>query len=542
MANSNKVIGALTAAAAVESSSPLAVRSSPVMEASRWTLALVVLIWLSLFMVLTTDWSINPQYSYGWVVPLLAFIAFKDRWASRPFTARQPLFESRPVLGLCCLLLLVALPIRLIEEANPEWRLVLWSHAIWAILLSFCLLGLNGGRAWVGYFAFPVLFPLISVPLPMVIETAVIQRLTRMVSFLSTELANLTGIPAIQHGNLIEIGNGTLGVEEACSGIRSLQSLLLVSLFLGEFYCFHRGRRVILVLAGIAIAIVSNIARTYALVHVAAWKGLAASQEVHDTAATCALVGALVSLFVVAAWLRPKKTAEHPAGTPDVSAAPFRTAGGCALPKAWAIGATAWLVLVGVGVEVWFRSHEAGATAGVQWSLREPTTAEGYRAMEIPDAVKATLRFSKGHSVLWRDGQANHWRLYFLRWDAGRNSAQLAKGHTPEICLTGAGGELTERLGAHTVQLGALSLNFDQYVFEFSGQPLHVFYCLWEDRKSNAGEAISEDGTQGSRLSAALAGKRHLGQAVIEAAVRGPASAEEARALFTQELSRLIVQ
>jgi hypothetical protein len=39
-----------------------------------------------------------------------------------------------------------------------------------------------------------------------------------------------------------------------------------------------------------------------------------------------------------------------------------------------------------------------------------------------------------------------------------------------------------------------------------------------------------------------FAGKRHLGQTVVEAAVRGPASADEARELFTAELQRLIVQ
>ena len=50
------------------------------------------------------------------------------------------------------------------------------------------------------------------------------------------EVLGWTGIPAIQHGNLIEVGTGTVGVSEACSGIRSFQTSLMISLFFGEFY------------------------------------------------------------------------------------------------------------------------------------------------------------------------------------------------------------------------------------------------------------------------------------------------------------------
>ncbi len=47
---------------------------------------------------------------------------------------------------------------------------------------------------------------------------------------------NLFQIPAVQHGNLIEVRTGLLGMDEACSGIRSLQATFMVSLFLGELY------------------------------------------------------------------------------------------------------------------------------------------------------------------------------------------------------------------------------------------------------------------------------------------------------------------
>ena len=53
---------------------------------------------------------------------------------------------------------------------------------------------------------------------------------------MTVQALHLFGIPALQNGNLIEVKTGLLGINEACSGIRSFQATLMVSLFLGELY------------------------------------------------------------------------------------------------------------------------------------------------------------------------------------------------------------------------------------------------------------------------------------------------------------------
>jgi exosortase len=439
-------------------------------------------------------------------------------------------------------ILLCALPIRLIEEANPEWRLILWLHAGWAVALSLLLLGYTGGHGWMRHFAFVVAFPLISVPLPTGVEQDVIQRLTRVVTLVTAELANLSGIPAFPRGNLIEISAGVLGIEEACSGIRSLQSSLLVALFLGEFHRFSIARRVVLVALGCGVAVWSNVGRTYILVRVAASEGLAASHEGHDTIAAIALVATLGLLFLIAHWLRPKSPpAATNTGRPSGESNAHRTSAPRTVPSWISAAALGWLVMVGAGVQLWYWSHERGAVPNAGWSIREPAPADGFKPIEIAERSRAILRYSSGHCMTWRDSSAFQWRLYYLRWEAGRNSAQLAKAHTPEICLSGAGGQLKERVGKVTVSLPSFLLSFDQYVFDFSGQQLHVFYCLWEDERIVPRTALPEDYTRQSRLAAVFAGRRHLGQTVIEAAVRGPDSAEEARVRFTKELQRMII-
>ena len=495
----------------------------------------VTMLWLSLFWVLSTDWSTNSQYSYGWLVPFLGLVVFWERWRSRPLPEPDHVVTKALLVSLA--LLLLALPIRLFEEANPEWRFILWLHAGWVAASCLWLVSYAGGGKWVRHFGFAFVFPLISVPLPSVLENTIIQNLTRLVTLVTTELANLTGIPAFQHGNLIEIGTGILGVEEACSGIRSLQSSLLIALFLGEFYRLTGARRVGLVLSGFLIAILSNIGRTYVLVHAAAHSGLLASQRLHDRVATIAMITAVGLIFLAAQWLRRR----HPVPDPVPSSKPEGILTSRPVPRWFWMGALTWLVLVGVSVELWYWSHERNVIPNARWTVRKPSPADGLQAITIPDRSRAMLRYSTGHGLAWRDGANFQWRLYYLRWEAGRNSAQLAKAHTPEICLSASGGELKERLGQHTFELPTTQLSFDQYVFEFAGQPLHVFYCLAEDQRGVPGKDLPEDGTQQSRLAAVLAGKRHLGQTVIEAAVRGPAAAEEARALFAAELKRLVL-
>ena len=72
---------------------------------------------------------------------------------------------------------------------------------------------------------------------------------------------------------LLERGERVVGIDEACSGIRSFQASLMISLFLGEYYSLVRLRRVLCVLAGFALALLLNLARLSVLAWVAASQG-----------------------------------------------------------------------------------------------------------------------------------------------------------------------------------------------------------------------------------------------------------------------------
>ena len=221
----------------------------PTLRGINWfPVAVFALVWIELISRLRFEWSINPQYGYGWTVPFLAAYIFWRRSENAPAPSAP---DHRILAGLLIILAAAFLiPVRLIQEANPDWRLLSWAMAVSVGVITACGIYLSGGRPWVRHFAFPILFFFVAVPWPTNLEQFVIQGLMRIDALINVEILNTIGIPAVQLGNVIEVGSGFVGIDEACTGIRSLQATFMVSLFLGEFYEFAVWRRIILVVAG----------------------------------------------------------------------------------------------------------------------------------------------------------------------------------------------------------------------------------------------------------------------------------------------------
>ena len=138
--------------------------------------------------------------------------------------------------------------------------------------------------SWLRHFAFSICLIFTVVPWPGDAEMFVIQSLMRVATSFTVEVLNLVNIPALQHGNVVEVKTGLLGIDEACSGIRSLQATLMVSLFLGELYRASWRRRVVLALFGVIIAFLCNVGRTFLLCWFVAKDGIESLPKWHDPA------------------------------------------------------------------------------------------------------------------------------------------------------------------------------------------------------------------------------------------------------------------
>ncbi|MGP8238636.1 MAG: exosortase/archaeosortase family protein [Limisphaerales bacterium] len=487
--------------------------------------------WFIFFDELRAEWQVNAQYSYGYLVPLLTAVLVWCRWPDRPMASRNG--HATAVGFISGGLLLFVLPFRLAVEANPEWRLIYWLHGFQVLGLSFCLLYWLGGWPWVRFFSPPLAFALIAVPWPMELEQMVIQGLMRFVAGLTVDVADWIGIPALQDGNLVKIGAGVVGIDEACSGVRSLQSALMLSLFLGEMYRFGLFKRLCLLGGSLLFVLVANLSRTTFLVWAAAHRGFRQMEAWHDAAGLLIMVIVLPSLIGFAYLIRSREAQpSRGSAAPSFFFPPI---------SFWAgLSVIGWLGGTEAATETWYRSHESHLIPNPRWTVHWPEDSSGFKKGKVPENSLAILRCSHSESASWQDEEGNRWSAFFLRWEPGRNSRQLANGHRPEICFPAAGARLVDDLGQVSMQANGIGLSFRHETFESEGLLSHVFYTLWSDYRGFGDKPPLESGAQAGRLRSVLSGERNLGQQVLEIVVRGPDASDDATALLKKQFPFLI--
>lgn len=255
-------------------------------------------------------WRAQEEYRFGFLVVALVVFLVWDRWESRPK-------EDVPVsVGRASLWLVAGFPLVLLGELYRHALTRSPASATALSLGTLCFVRASILQQWgpktFRHFRFPIFFALVAVPIPGVFWNPIVVGLKGLVTFVNVELLNLAGIPAVQQGSVIALPNCRVGVDEACSGIRSLQSSLMMALFLGDQALRRAALRWLLVGGAVGWAVVGNIGRSLYLSLTAHRHGTAALDAVHDQAGWSVLVVTLVGLALMAwvlarwesAWLR----------------------------------------------------------------------------------------------------------------------------------------------------------------------------------------------------------------------------------------------
>lgn len=505
-------------------------QSSPVARTrfDWFAISAFAVVWLELIARLRLEWSVNPQYGYGWVVPLLAAYIFWRHSETAP-APRRPAFRFLPIVVIIGGALVLP-PIRLIEEANPDWRLMSWAMALAVAGITFAAVLLAGGWPWARHFAFPILFFLVAVPWPTQFEQAIIQGLMRADTAINVEVLNIIGIPAVQLGNVIEIGTGYVGIDEACTGVRSLQATFMVSLFLGELYEFGVLRRVILIIAGAAIAFFCNLVRTFLLVWIGADKGAAAIKKWHDPAGLSILLVCLAALWLLSIWMRSKTT------TPGPPAAHARS--GFRIPRLLFVVLLASVVVAEGGTAWWY--HRSKAARLPAWNVQWPTQAEQYQKVPVAESAQELLRYNEGGGAMWKSTDQHQWGMYFFRWFPGQTAGLFIKNHRPDICLPASGMTQTSGARPKLFEINGVPMPVRAYTFDDRGVPLHVYYCYWDGSVPNPNSINSENWTAGGRLQSVREGKRDVGTQMLEIVAWGYEDDAAAEAAVRGQLQKII--
>jgi exosortase len=212
--------------------------------------AAVVWMYGGILSSLARQWASDDNYSHGFfVVPLALYFAWERRAALKAAPA------APSIVGIAVLLL--SLGVLLAGILGAE--LFLSRISLVGVLAGIVLY--VWGRHHFRLLSFSLAFLLLMIPLPAIIFNQIAFPLQLLASRAGEMAITLAGIPVVREGNVLQLPSQTLEVAEACSGIRSLVSLIMLAIVLGHFTERRISRRFLIALAAVPIAIIANAAR-----------------------------------------------------------------------------------------------------------------------------------------------------------------------------------------------------------------------------------------------------------------------------------------
>ena len=246
-------------------------------------------------------WANREDYGFGFLVPLfVGFVLYERRLAILHYfsgelgadavaswrTVRR-LFEVVALLGLCASMVLFVIGglLRAISgPANPSSLALAAGFAGFLLCSVFlyaqstfagALPSLQRRIAMTALFVFPAFIWLLSAPLVSVLESKIKVFLLTQVTIIVSSSLNFLGYEIFREGNVLLLPNGSVGVEEACSGIRSLTACLFAGSFLAASYVRFIWKKLLLVFFAMCLAFLTNLLRSLILTLCAYYEGAA---------------------------------------------------------------------------------------------------------------------------------------------------------------------------------------------------------------------------------------------------------------------------
>jgi exosortase D (VPLPA-CTERM-specific) len=394
----------------------------------------LLIFWLyhSILFRLVMQWVTDKDFSHGFFVPAFALFVV---WQNRNRLQEIPISPSW--LGLPVVIL--AMVMLLLGELGVE---LFTSRTSLVILLGGLIL-LFCGWALFRAVLFPWAFLFLMIPLPAIIMQQFTFPLQMFASKLATWCLQTSGIPAFRDGNIIVLPRITLEVAEACSGIRSLVSLLTLAIIYGYLMENRNRVRIILALSAVPIAVLANVFRIFATgVLVEYWDPDKAMGFFHEFQGWVIFVVSLILLFGVHRVINViwKPTPAAPPQIPDASSTPGRASGADHSTWNWParFALTALLLLAtAIGLQAYSRDEIVPSRQNLSSLPQQLGTWTG-----TDDTLdEETLKVLGPGEFLLRDyedpTQTAPWVNLFVAYYPTQKFGDTF--HTPRHCIVGAG-------------------------------------------------------------------------------------------------------
>ena len=209
-----------------------------------------IFLYYPVFLKLIHDWEVDPNYSHGYFIPLIFIFMI---WTSRNELKNT---ATRPN-NLGIIILIFGLAQLTVARIGSEYFLE--GSSLILVLLGIVLFiwGVEATKILL----IPILYLIFMIPLPAIIWNQISFPLALFASTISEQVISSLGMTILREGNILTLPNITLQVVDACSGLRSLLTLLALSALIAYFSEQKNLKRIIIFLAAIPIAIFCNLIR-----------------------------------------------------------------------------------------------------------------------------------------------------------------------------------------------------------------------------------------------------------------------------------------
>lgn len=501
----------------------------------------VILFWLVIISQLRFHWGNESYYNFGWFVPFLALILWLRNIDSLTV---QPSANWKPQFFIALSFALLALPFHALAEVNPFWRPPLWLQGICASGFTLACVHKIYGKQGVKVTIFPLFFLITMIPWPYRIELWAVQSLTDIVVTLAMHGLHFWGYPVELSGKTLVLGTQQIGVNEACSGIRSLQALFMVTLFLGSLFGQGALRRVLAVAILPFIVIVVNAGRAIFLSVQVIVNGYDAYDAWHDPAGYIAFGISMLLIYLCIELLNVGSKSNREELLPEL---------GKILPQ-WRLQPVLtpkWIfaippLMVFILIEGWFQFRERSMPLQHAWTLQIPAEqAEWIRPAPIHPQIEDALGFSFGKRFFATMEAPHIAEVYFYGYDRGNKLGSVSSyGHSPAICMEAVGARIIEELDALWIQVDeSLAIPMQHFLFELprGQQHLNVFWVIWENRVSNINPEDLASLDYRLQFRQLWLGRRDYSRTVLLMSVQNAQTPIEARTTAERLLSDWIV-
>jgi len=418
---------------------------------NRIVVALAALLTTGLCLHLWPEWMNNPDLSHGLFAPVLFLLLLHESRRRGPWRFLTDGAGLRVLRGAA-----LVIGVGFICLAGLYAAAVEWTHPLVGMSLTMALSGLllatllwlSTSRVRAVPFNWSSLVAIGIWPLCAPLPPGTYSRITLQLQFWVTDIVlqslHLLGVAASNSGNIIYLAYTSVGVEEACSGVRSLLSCFVAAVFFSATLVRRPWARVFLIALAPPLAFVMNIIRSLTLTLLAN-AGVDIKGQWHDLTGFAVLGVTAMILGGLALWLEepePAPTADSPALAPTAS-------GNAPASTPWGVISAYVIATAFVGFFV-FNTHGPARATGAAPDLQAmlPSAPAGWDLVKTQDLFQFTPVLKTENLVertYVRNQGANpgaeslQITVYLAYWAPGQATVSSVAAHTPEACWPGGG-------------------------------------------------------------------------------------------------------